>query len=492
MEFQPFVSAMFHISILSAFLLIGKVVRVKFKFLQYIILPSAAVGGLIAIAVGPYSWGGVLNYPEFIVDIFDNFGQISIFLLNFVFAGMFLGRKIPEFKKSFREAGPQIILGQILSWGQIMIPMFLSVFVLNRFYDLPDAFGTLIAIGFDGGASVAVGYTSTFKELGWYPEGIQLAIASGVVGIIAGCTLGVLLINWLVRKEHTEIADKPEDLPENIRKGLLTKDGFERAGTITIVPQSLEPLALHFALFGISLLGGWLMVEALGSLELIGAFLSNSAWGSSIIVQALASIFNGLGLFFSFAPLFPFAMVSGLLIQLYLNKIGQEILVDRGLVERLQGLALEFCILAVFASLNIPLVLESSIPLLVILIGGIIWTMSAALWISPRIMPDYWAERLLVDYGQSMGNVPVGMMLLRVVDPEFETPVLEYFSYKHAFHAPIFFSILAFLPIVAHMWGAEVVLLISTAVVVFCLVLAKVLYGGQNRSPVKDEFNKVA
>ncbi len=489
MELQPFVSAIFHVSILSLLLVIGKILRVKIKALQYILLPSAAVAGLVAIAVSPYSWGNVINYPEFIVNIFDNFGEISIFLLNFVFAGMFLGRKIPSFKKSFKEAGPQILLGQILSWGQIMVPMFLTVFILNRFYDIPDAFGTLVAIGFDGGASVAVGYTSTFQELGWYPEGIQLAIASGVVGIIGGCTLGVLLINWLVRRGHTEIAKDPKDLPDNIRKGLYTEEGFERAGTITIVPQSLEPLALHFALFGVSMLGGWLIVEGLASLNVIGEFLLSSAIGGFAAIEITATVLEGLSTFFGFAPLFPFAMITGLFIQLFLKKINLDILIDRGLVERLQGLALEFCILAVFASLNIPLILESSIPLSVILLGGIVWTAGASLWIAPNIMPDYWAERMLVDYGQSMGNVPVGMMLLRVVDPEFETPVLEYFSYKHAFHAPIFFSILAFLPIVAYMWGAEAVLIISGSIVVLCLILAKILYKKQTRTPVLDEFN---
>lgn len=469
MEFQPFVMAMFHVGILAFFLLLGKTVRVKVKFLQYILLPSAAVGGLIAILVSPYTWQEVIEYPDLMKHVFDNFGEISIFLLNFVFAGMFLGQEIPNLKESFKEAGPQIILGEVLSWGQIMIPMALVIFLLNNFFNLPEAFGTLIAIGFDGGASVAVGYTSTFKELGWYPEGLQLAIASGVAGVLGGCIIGVGLINWLVRKGHTEIADSPDELPDRVRRGILKEQDFEKAGTITVVPQSIEPIALHFCLFGISMLGGWGIVTALSKLP------------------------GSLGTFFGFAPLFPFAMLMGMIIQAVLNKVGLGYLIDRGLVERLQGLALEFCILAVFASLNIPLILKSSIPLTVIILGGIVWSVISALWIAPRIMPDYWAERLLIDYGQSMGNVPVGMMLLRVVDPQFETPVLKAFSYKHAFHSPTFFSILAFLPIAATMWGAGTILAVSTGVIIVCLILARVLgYWGQNRSPVKQELKQNA
>ncbi len=90
-----------------------------------------------------------------------------------------------------------------------------------------------------------------------------------------------------------------------------------------------------------------------------------------------------------------------------------------------------------------------------------------------------------------MGNVPVGMMLLRVVDPQFETPALESFSYKHTFHAPIFFSILAFLPIIAHMWGVEVIFILSLLVICTCLLIAKLAgYWGQQRSPFFKRYQK--
>ncbi len=463
MDLQPFVIGIFHVGILSFFLLLGKYIRVRIKTLQYLLLPSAAIGGLLAMFVSPYTLGGIFDYPELIVDIYDNFGEISIFLLNFVFAGMFIGREIPKLGKSFREAGPQILLGQMLSWGQILLPSLLVALVLTRFYDLPAAFGTIVAVGFDGGATVAVGYTSTFQELGWYPDGVQLAIASGVVGVLMGCVIGVSLINWLVRRGHIEEAEDPNDLPDNVRRGLLEEENFERAGTITVVPQSVEPIALHLCLFGLAMLGGWGIVALL---EMLPGFL---------------------GTFFSFAPLFPFAMISGMIIQIILNNTGYGYLVDRGLAERLSGMGLEFCILSVFGSLNLPLVLESSIPLGIIITSGIIWSVATALYVAPRIMPDHWAERMLVDYGQSMGNVPVGMMLLRVVDPQFETPALESFSYKHAFHAPVFFSILAFLPIVAEMFGIEVVAAISFGVIVLCYVLARLFnYWGKPVKPVRD------
>jgi|GEM_PF-1770907 len=459
MEFQPFVIAMFHVALLSVFLGIGKLVRLRFQLLQKFLIPASVIGGLIAILVSPFTWANHLSYPQIVQDIYGNFGEISIFLLNFVFAGMFIGRKIPNLRRSFRKAGPQIIHGQLLSWGQLMLPSLAMVLIIDRFYDLPDAFGTLIPIGFDGGATVAVGYTSTFQELGWYPEGVQLAIAAGVVGILGGCILGIVVINWLVRREQTEVAQSPDDIPDHIRRGLFREGDFEEAGKLTVVPQAIEPTALLFCLFGVAMIGGWGVVSGFSMLPGL------------------------IGRFFGFAPIFPFAMLFGMLLQATIDKLGYAHIVDRGLAKRLQGLALEFCILSVFASLDIPLVLQSSIPLGIIVILGVSWTLFIALSVAPMIMPDYWAERMLIDYGQAMGNVPIGILLLRIVDPQFETPALEYFSYRHAFHAPVMFTILAFVPVMAHMWGIEFIFLLSLgAILLNCFIAYLLGYWGQGRS----------
>lgn len=469
MSLQPFVFAIFHVGVLCFFLLLGKTIRVWVKPLQYLLLPSAAIGGLLAMAVSPYTVQGLFGYeyPQFAVAMYDNFGEVSIFLLNFVFAGMFIGRKIPSFTKSLKSATPQILLGQILSWGQVLIPSVIVAFILNRYYDLHAAFSTLVAIGFDGGATVAVGYTSTFEELGWYPDGVQLGIAAGVVGVLGGCVIGVSLINYLVCNGYIEEVDDPEELPDHIRRGIYRESEFERAGTITIVPQSIEPLAMHFCFFGLAMLGGWGIVTALEQLP------------------------GYVGEFFGFAPLFPFAMISGLIFQMLVNKLGYGEYIDRGLAERLSGLGLEFCILSVFASLNLPLVLESSVPLGIIVVSGIVWSIWSAIYVAPRIMPNFWPERMLIDYGQSMGNVPVGMLLLRCVDPEFETPVLEAFSYKHAFHAPVFFSILAFLPIVAAEFGIGYVIGISAFAIFICFLLAFLLgYWHSPRINWSDEITE--
>lgn len=45
------------------------------------------------------------------------------FLINIVFACLFMGSKIPGVKQVWEVAGPQLMYGQILAWGQYALPL---------------------------------------------------------------------------------------------------------------------------------------------------------------------------------------------------------------------------------------------------------------------------------------------------------------------------------------------------------------------------------
>ena len=50
------------------------------------------------------------------------------------------------------------------------------------------------------------------------------------------------------------------------------------------------------------------------------------------------------------------------------------------------------------------------------------------------VLPDYWVQRSLAELGQSMGVTSTGLLLLRMTDPENQTPALAAFSYKQVAH----------------------------------------------------------
>ncbi|MGB3764229.1 MAG: sodium:glutamate symporter, partial [Ornithinimicrobium sp.] len=60
------------------------------------------------------------------------------------------------------------------------------------------------------------------------------------------------------------------------------------------------------------------------------------------------------------------------------------------------------------------------------------------LWLAPRVIPDYWFERGIGDFGQSMGVTATGLILMRIVDPDAESPAFEAFGYKQLVFEPFF------------------------------------------------------
>jgi ESS family glutamate:Na+ symporter len=72
------------------------------------------------------------------------------------------------------------------------------------------------------------------------------------------------------------------------------------------------------------------------------------------------------------------------------------------------------------------------LPILVI--GGIagIFVSIAVPWMGSRLFTDHRLHRTLILFGAMTGTLPTGLALLRVIDPDFETPVGSDYVYSSA------------------------------------------------------------
>ena len=128
--------------LLSVLLLAGKILRSKFSVLQKLYLPSSVVAGLLGLII-------VSIFSDLLpAEWLNTIKKLPGFLINVIFATLFLGAVTPKFKHIIRLALPQLCLGQILGWGQYVVGLALTGFLLTRFFDVPPAFGNLLEIGF--------------------------------------------------------------------------------------------------------------------------------------------------------------------------------------------------------------------------------------------------------------------------------------------------------------------------------------------------------
>jgi ESS family glutamate:Na+ symporter len=154
-------------------------------------------------------------------------------------------------------------------------------------------------------------------------------------------------------------------------------------------------------------------------------------------------------------PTFPLAMLGGAIVQLTLIKTKKTALVDRSTMERIQGLALEFLLVSAIASISIPVLIHYLIPFLLLMAVGITYITCMTWFVAPRLLPDAWFERGMVEYGMQTGVTAMGIMLLRIIDPKFKTPALESFAFKQLIYEPFFGGgfVTALTPILVVVWG---------------------------------------
>ncbi|ALX48838.1 sodium/glutamate symporter [Lentibacillus amyloliquefaciens] len=408
---------------LGLFLIIGKSIRIRVKWMQNLFLPSSVIGGFLALILGPQVLGSIMENVTgedsfwatglLTPEIMNVWTPLAGLMINVVFATLFLGTVLPSLKKVWNIGGPQLAFGWTLGWGQYVFGLLLAILILVPFYDMPPFVGALIEIGFEGGHGTAAGLQGTFEDLG-FAEAYDLAIGLATVGILSGVIIGIAAINWAVRKNHAKTISDVKDASELKRAGIVEFENRDAAAKMTVRPESIEPLSLHFAMIGIAILVGYVLLEGI-------TWLEQAIIGSD---------------FMTYVPLFPLAMIGGIIVQLIASKIDKADILDRQMIMRIQGFSLDVLILSAIATVSLDVIGQYLVPFLLLSLVGIIWNVLGLFFIGPRMIPSYWFERGIGDFGQSMGITATGLLLMRVADPEMKSPAYEGFGYKQLVFEP--------------------------------------------------------
>ena len=275
---------------LCLLLVVGKAVRTAIPFLRKLYLPSSIIGGAIGLAI-LYSCGTRIP-PAW----HEGWKAIPGFLINIVFATMFIGQKFPKMGKVGRAVMEQLCFGQIVAWGMYMVGIGVTVLVLTPLFGVPPVFGNLLEIGFEGGHGTVGGMVETFNAFGW-EAGADLGYTMATVGMVLGITVGMTLVNWAVRRGHVENIRTFEELSAAEQRGFYPRNAQPPAGRQTVLCDSIDSLAWHLAVIGLAVLVGYGIKTALVA---AGAWLPEAVREMKIIESI---------------PLFPLCMVGGLVIQ---------------------------------------------------------------------------------------------------------------------------------------------------------------------------------
>ncbi len=393
--------------ILMFILLFARAVKRGTSLLQRYFIPSSLVAGFGALLLSHQLLGWI---PA---EISAEWGAYPKVLINVVFAGLFLGHVIPGPKEIWEKSAPMLAFGNTLAWGQYVIGILLTMFLLGPVFGAPPMTGALIEVGFEGGHGTAAGLAPTFDMLGW-SEATDIALGLATVSIITAIFSGIVIINMHQRR-HGGMHDEAATRAQQQR---MVRNGYNLTKFASKLETNPREIIITIILFTASIGIGWLILQ-----------------GFVIAEEALLAGFTDLR-FFKFLPLFPLAMIGGLIVQLILVKLKQPYLVKRNTIKVIAAIALDLLIASAIATLSLTAIRDNFAIFIILTLAGIVWILGAFFFLAPKFFHKNWFENGITNTGQSMGMTATGLLMNRLADPSNHTHARESFAYKQLAFEP--------------------------------------------------------
>jgi len=402
---------------LSLLLIIGKLTRLYVPCVQMLFMPTSVIGGFYGLIIRQIlKQTNEASYHYLSNEWTNGWKDLPEFLINLVFASLFLGVDIPKPSKVWEVSGPQLMYGMVVSWGQFFNSLLFTAVVLIPVWGVNPMMALTIPVGFAGGHGTAAGLASSFDTLG-YDAGGDVGLATATVGLISSVLIGMLFVNYAAKRGWIKESKIQTDCSKLSLRGVVDPDNRPPAGFFTVSKDSIDVLAWHLAVIGMAMLIGYGLKQALLAIEATNDYLTRHA-------------------FFSGFPLFPLCMIGGIVIQKTLMRYNRKLrLVDSTMMERISGTSLDYLVVAGIAMVNLDSIGDDVWAFLLICIWALLWQVFCLLVLA-RVLNFGWGfENGICVFGQSTGVIAVGLMLLRICDPLSRTPVPQAFSFKQLIHS---------------------------------------------------------
>ena len=379
---------------LAAMLLIGVLLRANIPFFQQFLIPSCLIGGilgLILLNTGILKLG--VSNLETVAYHFFNISFISVGLTNSA-NRVGSGNR----RKGFIKGPLWMALSQTIVFNLQAIIGGIGVILFGFFgFKLFPTFGFFAPLGFEEGPGQALAFGKVWEGLG-FEHAATIGLTFAALGYFFAFFVGVPLANWGIRKGLSVHA--PQNLPQDFLTGVMSKNQLDRsAGIQTLHAANVDTLAFQAALVGVVYVLTYGLVRALGS------FFSPD----------LASLLWGFFFFFGLAIAF--------LARWTMAKIGIDHLIDPGIQRRITGWSIDFLVIATIMAIKLAIVWKYILPISTISFFCGIFTTAVLLFLGKRLW-SYNLERTVVIFGTVTGTVSCGLLLLRIVDPDFKTPAV--------------------------------------------------------------------
>ncbi len=388
---------------MGVLLVLGTWLRSKVSVLQKYLIPANLIAGAIGLLLG----ANLLGWIDLTTD---RLGTYVYHLLALLFIA--LGLRAPR---------NSIGLSSI-KFGMIFLSVYLVqaivglILAFMLFYTImPELFvgiGFLPPLSFGMNPGIAYSIGSNWEQFGFANGGV-VGLTFSAIGFLVAYTAGIALVRNGIKSGKATYIDQGSELPEDVRKGILSKPEANSEEKITTSPENIESLSFHLGLVGFTFILTYIIVKGMElGLVYVGAE-------------------NEISTLWSFH--FIFAAMIALMVRRVLDTTGSSRLIDDRTMTRCSNLFMDFMIVASVAAISLVVVAHYWIPLLVISIAVALATWAVILIMTKDAFSEFVFERYTAIFGNMTGTLQSALVLLRIVDSGMKSPVSYNLVYGSGF-----------------------------------------------------------
>ncbi len=388
-----------NLGIISLSLLLSTLLRARIRFFQRYLIPNALTAGFLLLLF--------FNFisPRLSIGT-QGLGNLVYHLLSISFIAMIL-RKGPQSTDRNRNGimGTTVLI--FFQYGMQALAGLLVTFLFIKTISptLFPGFGFFIPLGFALGPGQAFAIGEGWRAFG-FEGGGSVGLTFAAIGFLIACFGGIWIINYGKKNGWMSEEQKQRIQSRGIRTGILPQQEDKPSG-MKLVTESEAIDSLSFtvaAVFGVYI-STFLFLKGITFLLSFAGPLGNDL------------AVNLWGIHFVFA-----ALMANLTRKIF-KVTGIDYVLDNQTLTRISGLSVDFMVSAAVGAISLVIVSQYWLPILVMsVIGGLLIFLTVP-YIASRIFIDHRFGRMLIIFGAVTGTMPTGLALLRIVDPDFETPV---------------------------------------------------------------------
>ena len=401
------------LAIVGLMLVIGVLLRAKIKIFQSFLIPSAIIGGaigfiLINTGLLPFESKQFVNFSlhAFIISFMslcltnkpDDAPEVSKkeylrggFWMSFVWSG---------------SVGLQAIIGGLLLLGYNMITG----------SSFSEMFGFISTHGFTQGPGQGLAMGKIWADLGASGDLPIVGLIYANIGFIFAFIIGVPVARYFIKKGLN--ANKKARIENEYLVGIMENKKSSSLGYEKTHPANIDTMAFQlsilFLCYGLTFLYMKYVLVHLKGIPMLGVL---SAWG-----------------FFFFHGL-----CVATVVRLIINKIGLGHMLSSRLQKHITGAAVDILLVASFMSVSFQVLTKYLAPIIVVSVGVLVTTF-IFIWYFGRKLTELGPERTVAQLGCCTGATANGLLLLRILDPDYTTSVsmeLAFFNVAILFTAGV-------------------------------------------------------